>query len=135
MQFDTKIAVIIRNDLETWQKLNVAAFTVSGIASIEGIIGEKYVDGSDRTYLPMIKQPILIFSTDQEQIRKVYDHALAADAQLSIYTEELFSTPHDEANRAAVRACTSADLKLVGLAVRGRKKAMDKMLKGLSLHA
>ncbi len=60
MQFDTKIAVIIRNDLETWQKLNVAAFTVSGIASIEGIIGEKYVDGSDRTYLPMIKQPILI---------------------------------------------------------------------------
>ena len=56
-------------------------------------------------------------------------------AQLSIYTEELFSTPHDEANRAAVRACTSADLKLVGLAVRGRKKAMDKMLKGLSLHA
>jgi hypothetical protein len=135
MQFDTKIAVIIRNDLETWQKLNVAAFTVSGIASIEGIIGEKYVDGSDRTYLPMIKQPILIFSADQEQIRKVYDHALAADAQLSIYTEELFSTPHDEANRAAVRACTSADLKLVGLAVRGRKKAMDKMLKGLSLHA
>ncbi len=135
MQFDTKIAVIIRNDLETWQKLNVAAFTVSGIASIEGIIGEKYVDGSDRTYLPMIKQPILIFSADQEQIRKVYDHALAADAQLSIYTEELFSTPHDEANRAAVRACTSADLKLVGLAVRGRKKAMDKLLKGLSLHA
>ncbi len=135
MQFDTKIAVIIRNDLETWQKLNVAAFTVSGIASIEGIIGEKYIDGSDRTYLPMIKQPILIFSADHEQIRKVYDHALAADAQLSIYTEELFSTPHDEANRAAVRACTSADLKLVGLAVRGRRKAMDKWLKGLSLHA
>ena len=26
MQFDTKIAVVIRTDLEAWQKLNVAAF-------------------------------------------------------------------------------------------------------------
>ena len=25
MQFDTKIAVVIRTDLETWQKLNVAS--------------------------------------------------------------------------------------------------------------
>lgn len=26
MQFDTKIAVVIRSDLQAWQKLNVAAF-------------------------------------------------------------------------------------------------------------
>ena len=32
MQFDTKIAVILRDDLPTWQKLNVTAFTMSGIA-------------------------------------------------------------------------------------------------------
>ena len=29
MQFDTKIAVVIRTDLEAWQKLNVAAFLTS----------------------------------------------------------------------------------------------------------
>jgi hypothetical protein len=33
MQFDTKIAIAIRSDLETWQKLNVAAFLASGIAA------------------------------------------------------------------------------------------------------
>jgi hypothetical protein len=33
MQFDTKIALIIRNDLAAWQKLNVAAFLASGIAA------------------------------------------------------------------------------------------------------
>ena len=33
MQFDTKIAVVIRTDLEAWQKLNVAAFLTSGIAA------------------------------------------------------------------------------------------------------
>jgi hypothetical protein len=27
MQFDTKIAVVIRTDLEAWQKLNVASFS------------------------------------------------------------------------------------------------------------
>jgi hypothetical protein len=33
MQFDTKIAVIIRTDLEAWQKLNVASFLAGGIAA------------------------------------------------------------------------------------------------------
>jgi hypothetical protein len=33
MQFDTKVALVIRHDLEAWQKLNVAAFLASGIAA------------------------------------------------------------------------------------------------------
>jgi len=33
MQFDTKIAAVIRTDLETWQKLNVASFLAGGIAA------------------------------------------------------------------------------------------------------
>ncbi len=53
MQFDTKIAVVVREDLQTWQKLNITAFTVSGIAgTVEGIIGEPYEDGSGNQYLP-----------------------------------------------------------------------------------
>jgi hypothetical protein len=32
MQFDTKIAVVLREDLAVWQKANVTAFLVSGIA-------------------------------------------------------------------------------------------------------
>lgn len=134
MNFGTKIAVVVQADLLTWQKLNVTAFTVSGIAGLPDVLGENYVDGSDRPYLPMIKQPITIFGADREQIRVVYEQALNQDVQFSIYTEELFSTPHDEANRAAVRAFRSEELKLVGMALRGRKKVMDKLLKGLRLH-
>jgi hypothetical protein len=134
MNFDTKIAVVVRADLLMWQKLNVTAFTISGIAGLPDVLGENYVDGSDRHYLPMIKQPITIFGASREQIREVYQQALSRDVQLSIYTEELFSTPHDEANRAAVRAFRSEELKLVGMALRGRKKVMDKLLEGLRLH-
>jgi hypothetical protein len=134
MKFDTKIAVVIREDLLMWQKLNVTAFTISGIASLPDMIGESYVDASDRTYLPMIKQPITIFHASHEQIRAVYEQAIGREVQFSIYTEELFSTSHDEANRLAVRGSRSEDLQLVGMALRGRKKVMDKLLSGLSLH-
>ena len=134
MNFDTKIAVVVREDLEVWQKLNVTAFTISGIAGTQEVMGKEYEDGSNRKYLPMIMQPILIFSAGRDEIRMVYAKAVSRDVVMTIYTEELFSTPNDDANRTAVRAVGSDDLKLVGMALRGRKRPMDRILKGLTLH-
>ena len=134
MNFDTKIAVVGREDLEVWQKVNVTAFTISGIAGTQEVMGKEYEDGSSRRYLPMIMQPILIFSAGRDEIRMVYAKAVSRDVVMTIYTEELFSTPNDDANRTAVRAVGSDDLKLVGMALRGRKKPMDRILKGLTLH-
>jgi hypothetical protein len=58
--FDTKIAVVIRTDLETWQKLNVASFLASGIAAaFPECIGQPYEDGSGTPYWSLIGQPIL----------------------------------------------------------------------------
>ncbi|MBV9607373.1 MAG: DUF2000 family protein, partial [Solirubrobacterales bacterium] len=53
-QFDTKAAVVVRDDLATWQRLNVTAFLMSGLTAQagQGAIGEDYVDGDDRRYLP-----------------------------------------------------------------------------------
>ena len=134
MNFDTKIAVVVREDLEVWQKLNVTAFTISGIAGTQEVMGKEYEDGSSRKYLPMIMQPILIFSAGRDESRMGYAKAVSRDVVMTIYTEELFSTPNDDANRTAVRAVGSDDLKLVGMALRGRKKPMDRILKGLTLH-
>ncbi|PER27878.1 hypothetical protein CN490_15195 [Bacillus cereus] len=70
MNSDTKIAVVLREDLPVWKKLNVTEFTVNGIScSAEEIIGEKYEDKSGNTYLPMITQPIVIYSADSEKIK------------------------------------------------------------------
>ena len=58
MQFDTKIAVVVRTDLEVCQKLNVAAFLAGGIAAaFPASIGEPYEDGSATKYLALIGQP------------------------------------------------------------------------------
>lgn len=135
MTFDTKIAVVLRSDLPVWQKLNVTAFTISGIAgTVSGIMGEPYEDGSGNLYLPMLKQPVLVFEATAEQIQRAYDRAMQRNVALSIFTEELFSTGNDIDNRAAVKAKHREELALVGLAMRDRKKTIDRVLDGLSLH-
>lgn len=132
---DTKIAVVVREDLQTWQKLNVTAFTISGIAGTKNVMGKDYMDGSGVTYLPMIKQPVMIFSATGEKMKTIYNRARQREVEFTVYTEELFSTPNDNENRAAVKAVDSKDLNLVGMAFFGEKKVMDKVLKGVSLHS
>jgi hypothetical protein len=134
MEFDTKIVVILRDDLASWQKLNVTAFTISGIAGTEQIVGENYVDASGNVYLPMSKQPILIFSADGEKMREVYSRAMKRGMKISIYTEELFKTYNDVDNRAEVAGVKGEDLNLVGMAIRSTKRQIDTVVKGLSLH-
>ena len=135
MTFDTKIAVIVRNDLAVWQKLNITAFTVSGIAGTNDLMGEPYEDADGVRYLPMIVQPIMVYGASAEEMRTVYGRARSREVPFAVYTQDLFATPHDEANRAAVKAAKSDDLALVGLAFRAERKVVDKIVKGLSLHA
>src|ERR1700750_387012 len=136
MQFDTKIAVVIRNDLEAWQKLNVAAFLAGGIAaSFPECVGEPYEDGSGTPYLSLIGQPILIYGADRPALTRALERALARGVKPAVYTEDMFRTTHDAANRAAVRAVARADLNLVGLAMRGERKVIDKVVDGLKFHS
>ena len=44
--FDTKIAIIIRDDLATWQKLNVTASLMSGITGANPGIVDKITKGA-----------------------------------------------------------------------------------------
>ena len=44
LKFDTKIAVLLRDDLEPWQRLNVTAFLVSGLGTeVPEVVGEPYL--------------------------------------------------------------------------------------------
>src|SRR3546814_12656528 len=66
-----KIAVVLLTDLENWQKLNVTAFTISGVASQEGAVGEDYHDASGNRYLPMFQEPVLVFGASPQEERRV----------------------------------------------------------------
>jgi hypothetical protein len=135
MRFDTKIAVVVLGELPTWQKLNIVAFTASGVAVSEsGLTGKPYEDASGNTYLPMFRQPVLVFEADPAHIKKAYDCAMENGIRPAIFTRELFSTGHDEANRAVVKARTQEELELVGFALHGNRGLVDTIVKGLKLH-
>jgi hypothetical protein len=136
MQFDTKIAIVIRTDLAAWQKLNVAAFLSSGVAAaFPGCIGEPYQDGSGTPYLSLIGQPILIYGADAPALSRALERALTRGVTPAVYTEDMFKTTHDAANREAVRSVQRADLNLVGLAMRAERKVIDKIVDGLKFHS
>jgi hypothetical protein len=135
VQFDTKIAVVLRRDLAVWQKINVAVFATSGIAGVDpSTVGEPYEDADGNRYLPMFRQPVLVFSAGRDELRAAYETARARGLALAVYTEELFATGHDDANRAAVRALPAQGLELVGIALRARKRDVDRVVRGLRLH-
>jgi hypothetical protein len=135
MQFDTKIAIVVRTDLEAWQKLNVASFLAGGIAAAyPDCVGAPYEDGSATKYLALIGQPILIYGADRTALARALDRALSRNVTPAVYTEDMFKTTHDEANRAAVKAVARVDLNLVGLALRAERKVVDKIVDGLKFH-
>ena len=134
MRFDSKIVAILRQDLLMWQKLNVTAFTMSGIGGRQDVLGEPYVDGSGNTYLPMSKQPIMIYAATGEQLKDVLLKALNKEVAMAIYTEELFNTYNDDDNRAKVAEFATNDLNLVGIGMIGKKNHVDRLTKGLNLH-
>jgi hypothetical protein len=135
MQLDTKIAVVLRDDLGGWQKTNVTAFLVSGIAAtVPGVVGEPYRDASENEYLPMFVQPVLVYEADKDGLRRAYERAMSRGVTPAIYTHELFTTNHDEANRAAVAGVPAEELDLVGIAFRAERKIVDKVVDRLRFH-
>jgi hypothetical protein len=135
VRFDTKLAIVVRDDLQTWQKLNVTAFLAGAVAAgTDELIGEPYEDASGRKYLAMFVQPVLVFMGSAEQLTAAYTRAVDHEVRLGIFTEELFGTDNDADNRAAVAAVPADALRLVGLALHDQRRLVDKVLRGLRLH-
>jgi hypothetical protein len=134
IRFDTKIAVVLRDDLLPWQELNVTAFLMSGIAANPELLGEPYEDADGQRYLPLLRQPVVVLSADALTLARVHAKVVARGMPLAVYTHDMFSTGHDAANRATVAAVPTAELDLVGIAVHGPKNPVDKALKGTRLH-
>jgi hypothetical protein len=135
VQFETKIAVVLRDDLAGWQRLNVCAFLVSGVAAaVPELIGEPYADADGTKYLPMFRQPVVVFEAPAAVLTAAHGRASTRGLPMSIFTADLFATGNDEDNRAAVRAVPFAELNLVGIAVHGPRNAIDKVVKGARMH-
>jgi hypothetical protein len=130
-----KVAVAVRDDLAVWQRLNVTAFVISGVGTAHPeLIGEPYVDGSGRVFLPKLGLPVLVYAGDHDGVQRAFRRALERDLAVSVYTDALFSTGNDVDNRAAVAEVATDDLVVAGFSVAGQAKQVDKVFDKLAFH-
>ena len=134
MRFDTKIVVVVRDDLENWQRLNVTAFLASGIAANPDLHGterhHQEAKGDESVDVAHRK----VMEGDKNVVAAARERAVRRGVPTAVFTSDMFSTGHDEANRAVVAAGRGADLDLVGVAVHGPRNAVDKIVKGATSH-
>lgn len=133
--FETKIAIVVREDMHVWQKLNVTAFLMSGIVgAAPGIVGEPYLDAVGNLYASLTIQPVIVLAADAATLAKIHARALDRGVRAALYIEEMFATGHDAANRAVFAGYGPGTAKVVGLALREEKKLVDKITKGARMH-
>lgn len=132
---DTKFAIVLRDDLASWQALNVTAFLASGIVGqAPEVIGEPYRDRAGHLYAALSVQPIILLAADAAGMATIHRRALDRGVTASLYIEEMFSTGHDAANRAAFAGFGPEDAKVVGIGLRAEKRIVDKITKGARMH-
>lgn len=133
--FDTKVAILVLDGLEAWKKLNVTAFLATGIAgSAPEAMGEPYVDAAGACYAALLGQPIMIYAADRPTLLRARRQAQERGLTCAAYVEAMFSTGHDAANRQAFLAAPMDEPALVGIALRGPGKGVDKAIKGAKFH-
>lgn len=134
--YSHKIALVIKNDLADWQKLNVASFLASSVAiQFPDTHGNAFVNASGSVYLPFIKHPILIYKAETEaELNRAFNRAKERGLSLGIYTQPLFATKNEEENHIQIANATDEDQVLVGIAVYGEAKKVSKALEGLKFH-
>jgi hypothetical protein len=78
---------------------------------------------------------MMVYQADNAGLLRAFRQRIERELTRAVYVRAMFSTGHDQANREVLRAEPADASDLAGLAVRGAKKAVDKAVKGLSLHA
>ncbi|ALM51972.1 DUF2000 family protein [Halomonas huangheensis] len=134
--FTSKIAIVVREDLAVWQKLNVTAFLMSGItARYDDIIGASYQDAHGYPHLPLCGQPVIVLSASPETLSRIRQRAREREVITATYIEEMFTTGHDEANRAVFSESDLERNNVVGIGLRADRKQVDKITKGAVMHS
>ena len=131
-----KIAIVILNDLASWQKLNVTSFLASSVAIAFPVThGARLTDAQGNAYLPFIKHPVLVYKAETPaHIKRAFVRAKDRELNIGIYVQELFATKNESENLEVISRYSADELNLVGIIVYGDSKKVDKALDGLKLH-
>ena len=135
MRFDTKIAVIVRDDLEPLAGLNVTAFLASGIPRRTPTCSASPTPTPTAPrYLPLFGSRCWSSRATRRWCRAAHGRALRRGLPTAVFTADLFATGTTPTTAPRSPGRAGADLDLVGVAVHGQRNAVDKIVKGAALH-
>ncbi len=77
---------------------------------------------------------MLIFAAGASELLRAHRISGENNLTTAAYVREMFGTGHDAANREVFMAESTESPDLVGIAIRGPKKVIDKATKGARLH-
>jgi hypothetical protein len=131
-----KIVIVVRDDLKTWQKLNVTAFLAGAVAiEFPELHGRELVTAIGNRYLPFIKQPVLVYKAENsDQIKRAFNRAKERELDIGIYSYPLFSTNTEEDNLSETAKYSDEEQELVGILIYGDAKKVSKAIDGLKFH-
>lgn len=135
--YENKIAIVIRDNLKDWQKLNVVGFLASSVAiKFPETHGREFVNAVNCTYLPFIKNPMMIYAADSQQaINRAFKRAKERELSIGIYTSGLFATKCEEENLVEIAKYDDTNQDLVGIVIYGENRKVNKATDALKLHS
>jgi hypothetical protein len=132
MQGDSRIVVVLRDDLAPWQRTNIAAFLIGGVATEPDLIVRPYADMVGRSYLPILRHPVAIFEGTAADITRTHGRASSRVLRYSIFSDAIFSNGKDEVRTGTVSAIRPAEAPLLGLAFHADGRIADEITSGLN---
>lgn len=133
VQWETKIAIVMREDLAGWQRVNVTAFLTAGIVdAAPEVIGEPYTFADGTIAAPMLQQPVFVLEAPPEKLQTLAARAVRRAVTAVVYPESIFATNNDADNRATVADTRFEDVAFAGVAVRGPAKEVDRVIKSIT---
>jgi hypothetical protein len=93
MIYPNKIAIVLQDNLQSWQKINVSCFLASAVAiQFPETHGRKLVSASGSAFLPFIKHPVLVYKAESgEKLKRAFNRARERNLEIGIYTKALFN--------------------------------------------
>ena len=128
-----KAAIIINPDLPLGLLANSVACITSGLF----LDGQEYVGetiaGSDLTYIPITKIPILLLKPGSNFLRDLLKKAQKQNLKYMAFTKEAQSTTDYDQYAERVNGKSSDSVTLLGLGVVGHEKAVNSVVGSLPM--
>ncbi|MDO8609349.1 MAG: DUF2000 domain-containing protein [bacterium] len=128
-----KSAIIINPDMPNGLLANTAACIASGLF-LEGkdYVGES-IEGSDVTYIPITKIPILILKPSNSPLSDLYEKAKKLGLKCMVFTKEAQTTTNYEEYTERVKGKSINDVQIVGIGIVGLEEKVNSITGNLAM--